>query len=337
MIKSCSICKKEKETEEFGKDKYSKDGFTYACKKCRNKGNQLFYKSKEGIIYQIYKSQLKSSKKRKMNSPSYSYEELKTWCFEQQIFYILYERWVESNYKKELVPSIDRKNNLLPYFFDNIELITWKENYDNYMVNTKNNKKNIPCFQFKNGELLKIYASQVQAEKETGVSQGKISEVVNGNRKTAGGFEWKNSTNLEYKIYTDGGLSHSKNIGGWAFIIVYNNKIVFQDYGVQENTTNNKMELTALIEALNFMNEKVVIYSDSQYVVKGYNIWSLNWKKYNWCKTSGKPILNKEYWIEIEKLKRDNVRLEWVKAHNLKAGTPDAIFNDMVDKLTRNY
>jgi ribonuclease HI / DNA polymerase III subunit epsilon len=130
-----------------------------------------------------------------------------------------------------------------------------------------------------------------------------------------------------YEIYTDGSCLGNKgnDPGGWAFIYIEGDK-EFHISGGEKFTTNNKMELTAVIEALEFCPKNdLTIYSDSQYVIKGITEWIKNWKKKGWGK-----IKNREYWERLDKLcQGKNITWKWVKAHN------GDIYNEMVDKLAR--
>ena len=144
------------------------------------------------------------------------------------------------------------------------------------------------------------------------------------------------------KFYTDGGFSIPKGVGGWGLVAVgEKDEVLFTLSDTVTNTTSNRMEMTAFLTALKYIKENSItdaeIITDSNYVVQGYNNWSINWKKKGWTKADGKPILNKDLWEEIDSFRQISVKVRWTKGHNLKEGTPDAIFNDMVDKLTRNY
>lgn len=130
-------------------------------------------------------------------------------------------------------------------------------------------------------------------------------------------------------IYTDGACSGNPGPGGWCAILRYG-KIKKEISGGSANTTNNKMELTAVIEGLKALNRKcdVTIISDSKYVcdavTKG---WVYNWKMKGWKKSDGKPALNSEMWEELLLLlARHNVEFNWIKGH---AGHPE---NERCDK-----
>ena len=130
-------------------------------------------------------------------------------------------------------------------------------------------------------------------------------------------------------IYTDGACSGNPGPGGWAAILCYgaNEKEIS---GGEAHTTNNRMELTAVIRALQLLKEpcSVVLYSDSTYVVSAIEKgWLDSWQKKNWRTKSG-PVRNPELWQELLcELKRHEVRFVWVKGH------AENEFNNRCDKL----
>ena len=136
-------------------------------------------------------------------------------------------------------------------------------------------------------------------------------------------------------IYSDGACAvHSTKNGGYAFVVVYNDEIIYENFQYFENTTNSEMEVNGLYNALlycknNFTDEKVIIRCDSDYVVKGYNEWSNGWRKKNWKNSKGVPVKYMDIWKEIDSLRFDNVKVEWVKAHDTDK------WNNYVDSLTR--
>ena len=133
-----------------------------------------------------------------------------------------------------------------------------------------------------------------------------------------------------YEVYTDGSCLGKPGSGGWAAI-----SKDFKLCGAQPNTTNNVMEMTAIVKALEqclWMEEKYVrIVTDSNYVKQGISSWIHNWKKNGWKTSSGGDVKNKELWVKLDELRERFTMIEWkwVKAHN---GTPQ---NEAVDKLAR--
>ena len=134
-------------------------------------------------------------------------------------------------------------------------------------------------------------------------------------------------------IYTDGACSGNPGIGGWGVVILDNNKEILLNGGDQ-HTTNNKMELTAAIKALEYFEIKkdLIIYTDSKYVKDGIESWIINWKKNGWKTTAKKPVKNKELWISLDELmKKHNINWKWVKGHD------GNIHNEKADYLARRY
>ena len=133
-----------------------------------------------------------------------------------------------------------------------------------------------------------------------------------------------------YEIYTDGSCLGNPGRGGWAAI-----SKDFKICGAQPNTTNNIMEMTAILRALDAAfrrDEKCVrIFTDSNYTKQGITSWIRNWKKNGWKTSSGSDVKNRELWIELDKIRDCFTMIEWrwVKAHN---GDPK---NEEVDKLAR--
>lgn len=134
----------------------------------------------------------------------------------------------------------------------------------------------------------------------------------------------------EVTIYTDGACSGNPGAGGWGTILDYQGKRK-ELSGGDAHTTNNKMELTAVIEGLKALNQpcKVTVITDSQYVANGINLgWAKGWKENNWRKKDKKPALNPELWDELLTLtEKHEVTIEWIKGH---AGHPE---NERCDEM----
>ena len=136
------------------------------------------------------------------------------------------------------------------------------------------------------------------------------------------------------KVYTDGACSGNPGIGGWGVVILLNKDAPTLLHGGEPQTTNNRMELTAAIKALNYFtkSESIKIITDSKYVKEGIEKWIINWKKNGWKTASKKPVKNKELWIELDKqIVKHNITWEWVKGH---AGE---IYNEKADYLARKF
>ncbi len=134
----------------------------------------------------------------------------------------------------------------------------------------------------------------------------------------------------EVTIYTDGACSGNPGAGGWGTILVYKGKEKELSGGEAE-TTNNRMELTAVIEGLKALKEpcKVKIVTDSQYVSNGINLgWAESWRQNGWRKKDKKPALNPELWDELlNEIAKHEVTIEWVRGHD---GHPE---NERCDKM----
>ena len=133
-------------------------------------------------------------------------------------------------------------------------------------------------------------------------------------------------------IYTDGACSGNPGPGGWGTILIYKN-VKKEISGYMENTTNNIMEITAVIEGLKLLKYEceVEIYSDSAYVVNAFNNhWIEGWRKKNWINSSKEPVKNKELWQELYDLtKKHDVKFIKVKGHS------DNEYNNRCDELAR--
>lgn len=124
-------------------------------------------------------------------------------------------------------------------------------------------------------------------------------------------------------IYTDGACSGNPGPGGWCAILRYKNKEK-ELFGSEFETTNNRMELTAVIEGLKALKRKcdVTVISDSKYVCDAINQgWLKSWKARRWKKANNSPVLNPDLWQELDSLLSiHNVTFEWIKGH---AGHPE--------------
>ena len=133
------------------------------------------------------------------------------------------------------------------------------------------------------------------------------------------------------KIYTDGSCLSNPGNGGWAAIININGEIK-KISGNEKNTTNNRMELMAPINALKNINSKspIEIFTDSKYVKNGITEWINTWVLNNWKTSKKEDVKNKDLWLELHKLNQSlSVKWNWVKAH---AGDP---LNEEVDMLAK--
>ena len=132
-------------------------------------------------------------------------------------------------------------------------------------------------------------------------------------------------------IFTDGACSGNPGPGGFGAILKYG-ETVKEISGCNANTTNNRMELTAVIEAISLLKKpcKLRIITDSLYVVKGMTEWLPGWAKKNWINSQKRPVLNRDLWEKLQILcKPHQIEWKWVKGHK---GHPE---NERCDKLAR--
>ena len=139
---------------------------------------------------------------------------------------------------------------------------------------------------------------------------------------------------MSYSIYTDGGCSGNPGPGGWAYLILKDGELVLEKSGGDALTTNNKMELSAVISGLAFLYENGIteasLYTDSQYVKNGITSWIFSWKKNGWRTSQKAEVKNKEYWVRLDELNSKlKIEWNWVKGH---AGLK---WNERVDELTQ--
>ena len=130
-------------------------------------------------------------------------------------------------------------------------------------------------------------------------------------------------------IYTDGACSGNPGPGGWGSVLLYNGHRREMSGGDAE-TTNNRMEMMAVIQALETLKRscEVMIYTDSVYVMKGITEWIEQWKKRNWKTAAKKPVKNVELWQRLElAIQPHDVKWTWVKGHS---GVPE---NERADEL----
>ena len=141
-------------------------------------------------------------------------------------------------------------------------------------------------------------------------------------------------SDFDYIIYTDGACSGNPGSGGWAAIIL--NKSSGQKskkIGGEIETTNNRMELIAIIRALESIPKEssLQIFTDSKYVINGIELWIKKWKKNDWIGSNKKQIKNKDLWMKLDILSSQfQITWNWVKGHSGNK------YNEEVDKLARD-
>jgi len=137
-------------------------------------------------------------------------------------------------------------------------------------------------------------------------------------------------TDRAVEIFTDGACRGNPGPGGWGVVFRYG-ETEKEIFGGEAATTNNRMELTAVIRALEALKQpsRVKLYTDSQYVQKGIQEWIHSWKRNGWKTSDKKPVKNKELWVELDELRRSHdIEWHWVKGH---AGHPE---NERADALS---
>ena len=141
----------------------------------------------------------------------------------------------------------------------------------------------------------------------------------------------KYSAGPDTGVFTDGSAMPNPGPGGWGFVYVVNGKIIAQKHGHDPDTTNNRMELTGLIEAYGALPQdaQATIFTDSNLCVQTINDWAATWEKRGWKRKTG-PIKNLELVQELYALAKSKpeVKLEWIKAHN------GWLWNEYADSLS---
>tara|TARA_B100000686_G_scaffold332422_1_gene397154 strand:- start:144 stop:575 length:432 start_codon:yes stop_codon:yes gene_type:complete len=135
-------------------------------------------------------------------------------------------------------------------------------------------------------------------------------------------------------VYTDGACSGNPGVGGWGAVILIENQDPIEIHGGKLNTTNNQMELKAVIEALKYFenSSSINLFTDSKYVKNGIQLWIQNWKINGWKTSNKKLVKNKNLWLELdEQLSKHKVNWYWVKGHSGDK------FNEKADELARKF
>jgi len=136
---------------------------------------------------------------------------------------------------------------------------------------------------------------------------------------------------MKVEIFCDGACSGNPGVGGWGSILRYGDTVK-ELSGADGDTTNNRMEMTAAIEALASLKRpcEVVLTTDSQYLVKGMTEWMSGWIRKGWVNSKKEPVLNRELWERLLVLSKiHKIRWAWVRGHN---GHPE---NERCDELAR--
>ena len=140
-------------------------------------------------------------------------------------------------------------------------------------------------------------------------------------------------SDFDYIIYTDGACSGNPASGGWAAIIFNKNSgQKSKKIGGEIDTTNNRMELIAIIQALESVPKEssLQIFTDSKYVINGIELWIKKWKTNNWIGSNKKKVKNKDLWVKLDVLSSQfQITWKWVKGHSGNT------YNEEVDRLAR--
>lgn len=139
------------------------------------------------------------------------------------------------------------------------------------------------------------------------------------------------------EIFTDGACRGNPGPGGWGALL-RSGKHEKELWGGEHNTTNNRMEMTAVVNALKALKRpsEVILTTDSQYVRKGITEWISGWKRKNWRTAAGKPVKNEDLWREIDALAADHtIEWRWVKGHSghTENERVDELANRGIDEL----
>jgi len=142
--------------------------------------------------------------------------------------------------------------------------------------------------------------------------------------------------NIAIEAATDGACSGNPGPGGWGGLIIFNDNSEIEIGGSEENTTNNRMELTAAIKTLEKLKtfqlkENFKLRTDSKYVIEGYTKWIINWKRNGWKTSAGKSVQNLDLWQKIDDLRIKGLVMEFVKGHS---GDKQ---NERVDLIATSY
>lgn len=143
-------------------------------------------------------------------------------------------------------------------------------------------------------------------------------------------------TRIIKSFYTDGACSGNPGPGGWGTLIYFTDHSLYEMGGSEANSTNNRMELQAAIQALTVFRasgqtETVTLYTDSEYVKNGITKWIKGWKNKGWKTSQGKPVLNQDLWKILDELNSPLVQWQYVRGHSGDEG------NERCDKIARAF
>jgi len=190
----CGKCLTYNPIEDFNRCKKAKNGHQSYCKVCHT----AYYKTKKGLIVEMYSGQKSRKKQRGVEPPNYSKEWFSEWLLSNPKFNEIYTAWVEGGYKTNLKPSVDRADDYQGYTKDNIQLMTWGENCTKAHKDMREGKiihgykpQRSVSQHTKKGSLIAEYHSISEAGRVTGVDVGNICACCAGKRYSSAGFIWR--------------------------------------------------------------------------------------------------------------------------------------------------
>lgn len=190
-----------------------------------------------------------------------------------------------------------------------------------------------PCIGWERTEkIIKEGYNMLSSSDKNDFVDGKLVENKTKPSNESGNVKRKDYSKLD--IYTDGACSGNPGRGGWGFVIVEGKRIITKKSGFDEATTNNRMEMQAVIEALKEIEgmrcscDRLTVYTDSSYVKNGITVWIKKWKSNGWRSSSNSPVKNQDLWLTLDSLSSSlSLSWCWVKGH---AGNE---FNEMCDRM----
>lgn len=194
--KECNKCLVVKDTSEFHNSKYAEDGKLATCKQCMKEYRTARSRTVAGLVEKLYLEQVHSSRMRKHSLPAYSLPEFREWFINQPVWIQLYNAWVDSGYLTAYRPSVDRLDNSTGYQFDNIQLVTFKENnkksHTAASLGLSTNVTLRPVQQLDlQGNLLKEFISVTAAANAVGVTPASIVHSCKLLKQVTSTYLWK--------------------------------------------------------------------------------------------------------------------------------------------------
>ena len=196
-MKKCKRCLKTKPHNEFTKSPSNRDGYMSQCKPCKVELNREYGRTPKGRMSYSWSTQVNSSKARGHQPPAYTRRELYEWALGQGLLDLV-EMWKLSGYQKDLTPSVDRLDDSKGYTFDNIRLVTWRENNEKMYTTRKSGERitrqNRKVQQLDlDGNLVAEYPSVAAASRVTGIQRTNINANCSGYKtyEHVGGCLWK--------------------------------------------------------------------------------------------------------------------------------------------------